>query len=194
MLCGSCKLECTVPLPALGTAPYSRSPHPLQPLTRWANRAATGSTSRSGTRLRGQAGGGKPMCTCPLPVEFHRVWPVTASGQCGKVCRREVAGRGLAAQQRKKVELQSKGQELRGQRLLGRHQQTARGPPSGGSPTWHESVPVRRDPEHSLHCASTSFFRSCAVAVVGYEMLMIFSAPAVQSAVRIQKQRHESKA
>ena len=46
---------------------------------------------------------------------------------------------------------------------------------------------------YSLHCDSTSLFRSCAVAVVGCGMLMIFSAPAVQSTVRIQRQRHESK-
>jgi hypothetical protein len=73
------------------------------------------------------------MCTCPLPVGYHRVWPVTASGQCGKeeparlnVCRRGVVGRGPVAQYRKEVELQLKGQELRGQELLGRHQQAAR--------------------------------------------------------------------
>jgi hypothetical protein len=66
------------------------------------------------------------MCTCPPLVGYHRVWPVTASGQCGKerparldVCRRGVVGRGPAAQFRKEVKLQSKGQELRGQDYWG---------------------------------------------------------------------------
>ncbi len=95
------------------------------------------STFRSGTRLRGRAGGGKPLRTCPPPVGYHRVWPVIASGQCGKegparldVCRRGVIGRGPAAQYRKEVELQSKGQELRGQEL--RAPADGEGPITGG--------------------------------------------------------------
>jgi hypothetical protein len=100
------------------------------PLTRWANRAATGihlpkwhSATWPGRRRKAN-----------VHLSSARAVPSSMPRQCGKVgparldvCRKGVAGRGPAAQYRKKVELQSKGQELRGQGLLvGRHQQAAR--------------------------------------------------------------------